>query len=75
MVRQRRVLKLSFACLSSCAGRREFVFHTADVAEFVQRLTNMPQEVERYPIDLLRNNDPDWAYFDAVTPQVGPAGT
>jgi len=59
----------------TCAGRREFVFHTADVAEFVQRLTNMPQEVERYPIDLLRNNDPDWAYFDAVTPQVGPAGT
>jgi hypothetical protein len=52
----------------TCNGEKEFVFHTADVATFLSRLTNMPQEQERYPITTLRNTDPEWNYFDSVIP-------
>jgi hypothetical protein len=48
-------------------GEKEFVFHTGEVTGFMQRLTNMPQETKRYPITLHRSEDPDWAYFKAVT--------
>jgi hypothetical protein len=48
-------------------GQREFVFHTADPAVFLERLTEMPQQAQRYPIEIHRNHDPRWAYFDAVT--------
>jgi hypothetical protein len=33
------------------------------------RLTDMPQEEDRYPIELTRSEDPDWGYDDAVVPQ------
>jgi hypothetical protein len=48
-------------------GMREFVFHTADVPGFLQRLTAMPQEAQRYPIEIHRHDDQAWAYFDEVT--------
>lgn len=44
-------------------GEREFVFHTPDPQEFVRRLTNMHQEVERYPIQINLNEDSTWAYY------------
>jgi hypothetical protein len=43
---------------------REFVFHTADPDEFVRRLTNMPQERAPYPIEIHRNKDAQWRYYD-----------
>lgn len=52
-------------------GEREFIFHTADPAEFLRRLTTMPQEPERYPITIESYEDPDWAYFKSVVSQVG----
>ena len=51
----------------TCNGKREFVFYTADVAVFLARLTDMPQEEQRYPIELHRNDDSEWEYFDHVT--------
>ena len=53
----------------TCNGEREFIFQTADPSEFLLRLTNMPQETERYPITIERYDDPDWAYFKDVTSQ------
>lgn len=54
----------------TCDGKREWVFHTADVPGFMGRLTDMPQEEERYPIELARSEDPDWGYDDAVVPTI-----
>jgi hypothetical protein len=53
----------------TCNGEREFIFHTADPSEFLQRLTEMPQETERYPLTIERYDDPEWAYFKAITAQ------
>ena len=51
----------------TCDGQREFVFHTPDANEFLRRLTDMPQEVERYPIEIRSADDPGWEYYDAIT--------
>jgi hypothetical protein len=48
-------------------GEREFVFHSKDRAGFVDRLTHMPQEQERYPLDIQAYHDPAWDYLDSVT--------
>ena len=53
----------------TCNGEKEFVFYTADVSEFMQRLTNIPQEAERYPITIQEYDDADWSYFEAVVPR------
>lgn len=47
-------------------GQREYVFHTRSTAEFKRRLTEMPQEVERYPIELYHTEDSTWEYVDRV---------
>jgi hypothetical protein len=56
----------------TCDGKREWVFHTADVPGFMGRLTDMPQEEERYPIELARTEDSEWTYDDAVVPPIAP---
>jgi hypothetical protein len=50
-------------------GEKEFLFHTADVPGFLARLTNMPQEAERYPITIQGEHDPEWHYYDDVRDQ------
>jgi hypothetical protein len=45
---------------------KEWVFQTPDPQAFLERLTNMPQEEERYPIEILHTEDPTWDYFDRV---------
>lgn len=52
----------------TCAGKKEFIFYTADVSGFMERLTNMPQEEERYPITIQTYDDPNWSYFESVIP-------
>lgn len=52
----------------TCNGEKEFMFHTANVPGFLERLTNMPQEEERYPITIQKYDDPDWSYFKALIP-------
>lgn len=52
----------------TCKGQREFVFHTADVPGFLERLSAMPQEAERYPIELYSTDDSAWEYDASVTP-------
>jgi hypothetical protein len=47
-------------------GQREYVFHTSSIEEFLDRLTNMPQEKERYPIELNAADDQSWEYDSTV---------
>jgi hypothetical protein len=54
----------------TCNGEKEFIFHTTDPSEFLKRLSNMPQETERYPVTIERYDDPDWTYFKAVMSQL-----
>ena len=54
----------------TCNGQREFIFHTADATGFVERLTDMPQEVERYPITIEAYDDPEWSYYQGVMSQL-----
>ncbi|HSB28689.1 MAG TPA: DUF695 domain-containing protein [Pyrinomonadaceae bacterium] len=49
---------------------KEFVFHSQDEAVFLDRLINMPQEAERYPITIYKNLDAEWEYFESVTTSV-----
>lgn len=51
----------------TCNGQREFVFHTSNPEGFLQRLTAMPQEQERYPIEIYHAEDPEWEYDATVT--------
>ena len=48
-------------------GMKEFVFHSEDEAVFLDRITNMTQETERYPITISKNLDGEWDYFKSVT--------
>lgn len=49
-------------------AEREFVFYLQQPQQFLQHLTNMPQEHDRYPIEIYCEDDPDWSYFDAMAP-------
>jgi Family of unknown function (DUF695) len=44
-------------------GARQWVFYTADVGECGRRLEAMPQNVERYPIEIDAFDDPAWQYL------------
>ena len=48
-------------------SQREFVFHTHDVDDFLERLSEMPQQTSPYPIEISSFVDPDWIYDDKVT--------
>ncbi len=50
-------------------GEKEFIFHTGDVPGFIDRLTNMPQEPERYPITIQKYDDPKWTYLERISPR------
>lgn len=52
-------------------GEREFVFYVQDPQLFLKHLSEMPQEAERYPIEIHAADDSEWTYFDALL----PAGT
>jgi hypothetical protein len=47
-------------------NQREYVFHTKSTEEFLQRLTEMPQETEPYPIEIHHTADAEWEYVDRV---------
>lgn len=49
-------------------SEREFVFHLKHPEHFLQCLTDMPQETERYPIEIHVEEDQDWLYFNALAP-------
>ncbi|HEY8226970.1 MAG TPA: DUF695 domain-containing protein [Pyrinomonadaceae bacterium] len=58
-----------FTVMLSGNGESEFVFYTADVPGFIERLRSMPQEVERHPISIHQYDDSNWTYFEAVIPE------
>lgn len=55
--------------LSEQDGEKEFIFQTTDVPGFMSRLTDIPQDIERYPITIHRFYDPNWDYFESVIPK------
>ena len=51
-------------------GYREWVWYCLSTDVFAERLHNMPQETEPYPIEIETENDPEWAYFfNTVRPE------
>lgn len=50
-------------------NEREYVIHTRDAQEFLRRLTDMPQETERYPIEIHHTDDSKWEYCDRLLAQ------
>lgn len=55
-------------------GEREWVFHTEDPQVFLSRLSEMPHEDGRYPIEIQHEEDPDWTLFDAYQADDEPDG-
>ncbi len=55
---------LSFAMTND--GLRQWVFYTQDVKESVSRINGMPQEEERFPIELTTEEDPKWEEYYKV---------
>lgn len=44
-------------------GEREFVIYAQSKERFIEALTHMPQEQERYPIEIDAENDSSWSYY------------
>ena len=55
---------LTFAMTND--GLRQWVFYTQDVQESGRRINKMPQEKERYPIELTTEEDPNWEEYKKV---------
>jgi len=45
------------------AGTREWVFYTKDVDEFSKRLNSIPQEQQKYPIEIFSDTDIGWELY------------
>ena len=58
-----------FTLVVSGNGANEFVFYTADVKGFIERLKQIQKEGEPYPTHVLRSEDSDWSYFLAAIPE------
>ena len=52
--------------------QREYSFHTSDPQGFIQRLSGMPQEEDRYPITIQCFSDSDWEYVHEVLSGIKP---
>jgi hypothetical protein len=53
----------ALAAVLTFDGARQWVFYTSDVPTCGRRLAAMPQEAERYPIELDAFDDPEWDYL------------
>lgn len=51
------------AAILTLDGARQWVFYTSDIQECAQRLTDMPQEAELYPLELTTESDPAWSWL------------
>ena len=50
-------------CVITNDGSRQWVFYTSGVDEAATRINAMPQKPKPYPIELLTDDDAEWAYF------------
>lgn len=51
-------------------GQKEYVWQTTDPQLFLKSLTQMPQEEERYPIEIHHNEDATWDYYERILADV-----
>lgn len=51
------------AAILTLDGARQWVFYTSDIQECAQRLTDMPQERDPYPLELTTERDPNWSWL------------
>jgi hypothetical protein len=47
-------------------GEREFVFYARNAGDFLGCLNEIPQEEDRYPIEIHSSDDPTWDYFHSL---------
>ena len=47
-------------------GLRQWLFYTQDLEESEHRVNQVPQEAERYPIELTAQEDALWSQYDLV---------
>ena len=50
-------------CVITNDGSRQWVFYTSGVDEAATRINALPQMPKPYPIELLTDDDAEWAYF------------
>jgi Family of unknown function (DUF695) len=50
-------------CVITNDGSRQWVCYTSGVDEAANRINAMPQKKKPYPIELLTDDDAEWAYF------------
>ena len=50
-------------CVITNDGSRQWVCYSSDIDEAVVRINAMPQKPQPYPIELLSDDDAEWAYF------------
>ncbi len=51
------------ACVITNDGSRQWVFYSSGIDEAAHRINAMPQQAQPYPIELLTDDDAEWAYF------------
>ncbi len=51
------------AAVITTNGYREWVYYCLSTEAFAERLHNMPQETDPYPIEIETSSDPEWDYF------------
>ena len=51
------------ACVITNNGERQWVFYSSGIDVAATRINAMPQQSEPYPIELLTDDDAEWAYF------------
>ncbi len=50
-------------CVITNDGSRQWVFYSSGIDEAANRINAMPQKAQPYPIELLTDDDAEWAYF------------
>ena len=53
----------AIVCVITNDSSRQWVFYTSGVDEAAVRINAMPQQTKPYPIELLTDDDAEWAYF------------
>ncbi len=51
------------AAVITTNGARQWILYTSDIDTCGQRLAEMPQESEPYPVELTADEDPDWRFL------------
>jgi len=54
------------AAVITTDGARQWIVYTGDIDECDERISNMPQNEEPYPIDMETDEDPEWKLLHQI---------